>query len=80
MRVTDRVIKREPVRAWHVLIKRIRRRVQQKEPDALRCFAGRSPEMRELVDFSVRESWSGQPVPGPNEFDRNDQRRKIWAP
>jgi hypothetical protein len=48
-------------------------------PIALRCVAGRSLEMCELVDFSICKSRSGQPVLGSNEFDRDDLWRRIWA-
>jgi hypothetical protein len=42
----------------------------------LRCDAGRNPEMRELVNFSMCEGWSGQPILRLNEFDRDDRRRE----
>ena len=55
------------------------RDIQLLNSSSLRCVAGRSPEIRELVDFSVCKIGSGQPVPGLNEVDRDDRRRKIWA-
>jgi hypothetical protein len=45
----------------------------------LRYNAGRNPEMRKLVNFSMCEGWSGQPVLRLNKFNRDDRRRESQS-